>query len=52
MITILIQIDESLEKGMLSYESTKAETACFIDQGQVKEVLTVMREVMRDSEVI
>lgn len=52
MITILIQIDEEKNLGIVNYESTRAETACFINNQQVETILVALREVVRDAEVI
>jgi hypothetical protein len=52
VITILIQIDDAKDVGMLAYQSSKADTACFIDMVQVTTVLSTVREIVKDAEVI
>lgn len=52
MITILIQIDEEKNRGMVTYESSKASTAVFIDSDSVLDVLSAVHDAIRPAEVV
>lgn len=52
MITILIQIDEEKNRGLMTYESSKASTAVFIDQDTILDVLSAVHDAIRPAEVV